>query len=349
MDISQHIIPAGATVREALGKLNTLSGGNMTLFAVDAEDKLVGSLTDSDIRRALTAGASLDAAVYEVCNRNSLRIVSAQTRFATAAEAKRRGISLIPVVEDGCITDILDFRRLRHLLPIDAVLMAGGRGERLRPMTLTTPKPLLPIGGKPIIDYNVDALIECGVENVFVTVNYLREQLQEHFRLPRRFAGREVSVSCVEEPAPLGTMGSLALVDGLTHDTVLVMNSDLLTNIDFVKMYERHITTDALITVAAVPYTVNIPFAIMEHDGDRVLGLQEKPTYNYLANAGVYMMNRDVVARISKGERLDAPDLISQIIAEGGKVSYFTIDGIWMDIGSPSDFRTADEMMRGKH
>ncbi|MCM1152120.1 MAG: sugar phosphate nucleotidyltransferase [Muribaculum sp.] len=345
-EISRHIIPGKENIREALSRLNSLSGGNMTLFAVDEEGKLCGSLTDGDIRRAITSGGSLDGTVASVCNRGCLRITSAQDRYPVSLRAKALGISLIPVVdESGYIRDIADMHRMKALLPIDAVLMAGGRGERLRPLTATTPKPLLKVGGRPIIDYNIEALVLHGVKSIHVTVNYLKEQITEHFERPATYGGASVKVNCVAEPFRLGTMGSLALVSGLTQGDVLVMNSDLLTNIDFAAMYEHHRNTGAELTMAVTPYSVNVPFAIVRHEGDRVTSLQEKPTYNYLANAGVYMMKRRVAEAIPKGEYLDAPDLVETLIGEGKRVGYYTIEGTWIDIGSPDDYRAADALM----
>lgn len=343
--IYNHLIRTEESLRAAFEKLNVLSGGNMTLFAVDSAEKLVGSMTDGDLRRAVIAGSSLDDTVGSACNRNCMRLGPEDNKYLKITEARKKGIAMLPVVNaDGEITELLDLRKIKAALPIDAVLMAGGKGERLRPLTLDCPKPLLEVGGKPIIDYNVDELLANGVKKVFVTVNYLKEQIKKHFS-SEKYVGK---VECVEEPKRLGTMGSLALVDGLTEENVLVMNSDLLTTLSFEEMYLRHIESGAALTVAAIPYTVSIPFAILRTEGREVKGLAEKPTYNYFANAGVYIMRREIVSGIEKGEYLDAPDLIEQLIADGKKVEYFPIDGTWVDIGSPDDYRYANELMRGR-
>ncbi len=336
-DINRHIISQEATLREAFSKLNLLSGDNMTLFAVDADRVLIGSLTDGDLRRAITSGRELDSRVADCCRRDCMTAGTGDERYAKVSEARRRGVSLLPIIDNGRLTGLLDLRHIKTVLPIDAVLMAGGRGERLRPLTLTTPKPLLKVGEKAIIDHNVDELMACGVDNIYVTVNYLKEQIIRHFA-DARYAGR---VRCIEEPKRLGTMGSLALCPGLRHDTVLVMNSDLLTSLSFEKMWLRHIENGNALTMAAVPYTVSVPFAIVEADGLSIKGLTEKPTYNYFANAGVYMMRRDIAEAIPEDEYLDAPDLVTQLIEKGEKVEYFPIDGRWIDIGSPDDYRQA--------
>lgn len=338
----RHLISSGATLREAFSRLNDLSGGTMTLFVTDAEGRLIGSLTDGDLRRAVIASAPLDAPVEHVCRRPCMSVAPDSDAYGIVREARNRGIQLLPVTDrDGRVERLLDLRHLRTLLPLDAVLMAGGRGERLRPLTLDRPKPLLPVGGKPIIDYNIDELHANGITSIFVTVNYLKEQIAEHFR------ERDCGVECVEEPCRLGTMGSVALVEGLRHDNLIVMNSDLLTNLDFERMYLQHIDSGATLTMAVIPYNVSIPFAIVRHEGRRITGLTEKPTYNYYANAGVYIMRREVVDLIPRGEYLDAPDLVEQLIERGHRVEYFPIDGTWVDIGSPDDYRYADELMQG--
>ena len=341
-DSSIHAISVTATVRQALRALNDLSGETMTLFALDSRDVLCGTVTDGDIRRALIAGASLDDTLEQVMHRDFRALHPGDDAFTLLPRLRKQGIILVPVLDEkGGIKDIIDLRTARTRLPVDAVLMAGGRGERLRPLTLETPKPLLKVGGKPIIDYNIEELAVCGIDNIFVTVNYLRTQIEEHFALP--VAG--VQVQCVAEPARLGTIGSLALIKDFVHNDVLVMNSDLLTTLDFEKMFIHHRNSGAMLTVAAIPYTVSVPYAIMQTEGDRVTGLAEKPTFNYFANAGVYMMQRKCISRITPGVALDAPDFIEMLIADGAKVAYFPVEGTWIDIGSPDDFRYANELM----
>lgn len=344
--LTMHAIDSKASVRETLSALNRLSGDSMTLFAIGEDGILKGTITDGDIRRALIAGAALEDSAESVAHRDFMACSTHDNPGMAVAKARRLRIDLLPVVADGFVTDIIDLRKIKTILPIDAVLMAGGRGERLRPLTLDTPKPLLKVGGKAIIDYNVGELEACGVENIYVTVNYLAEKIESHFH------GREgrACVECVREPKRLGTMGSLALIDTLRHDDILVMNSDLLTNLDFEQMYLHHLKNGADLTVAAVPYTVSVPFAIMQLDGVRVTGLSEKPTFNYFANAGVYILKRSLLAMIERGEYLDAPDFMEKLIGEGLNVSCFPVKGTWIDIGSPDDYRYANELMntRGK-
>lgn len=343
--LSRHAIRSRATVREALVALNNLSGDSMTVFVVDDDGRMVGSLTDGDIRRAIIAGSTTDDKVADIAFRNFIWLAadaSPKEKYATVGKARKRHINLLPILSEGKLTGILDLRKIKSAIPVDAVLMAGGRGERLRPLTLSTPKPLLEVGGKPIIDYNVESLLRHGVENIFVTVNYLKEQIIEHFADPKW----EGKVKCIEEPCRLGTMGSVALIDDFKSDHVIVMNSDLLTNIDFDRLWRHHVECEARLTMSTVPYTVSVPFAILRTDGDRVTGLEEKPTFNHFANAGIYMIDREALASIKKGEYLDAPDFVENLIKNWQKVSHYSIEGTWIDIGSPDDFRYANEITR---
>ncbi len=344
--LKQHLINTDSTVRSALETLNSISGLSMTLFAVDEDRRLSGTVTGGDIRRALLRGVSLESPVTEAMNTSFTAIASSEETTRKVAEGKRRHLKLLPVTEDGILTDIIDLDNLRAFLPIDVVMMAGGRGERLRPLTLITPKPLLKIGGKSIIDRNIEILEQFGISEVYVTVNYMHEKIEEHFsERNSSVPAPRAHVKCVLEPRRLGTLGSVALAEGLRYDNVLIMNSDLLTSIDFEKMWKHHVSSGADITIGAVPYTVSVPFAIMETEGTVVKGLVEKPTYNYFANAGVYIMRRELIKRIPVGEYLDAPDFITSIINDGGHVEYFPIEGRWIDIGSPDDFRAANELI----
>ncbi len=340
--LRRHAVSVRSNVRDALAAINRLSGESMTLFAIDDAGNLVGTVTDGDVRRALIAGADISDSVESVMHRDYLYLTPGEDWCLRIAEGRRRRLTLLPVVRCGHIIDIVDLSAIKTRLPIDAVLMAGGKGERLRPLTQDTPKPLLTVGEKAIIDYNVDELERCGVERIFVTVNYLAHKIESHFR---QRTGR-AKVTCIREPKRLGTMGSMALIDGIHSDNVLLMNSDLLTTLDFEEMYLHHVRSGADLTMAAVPYTVSVPFAIMKMEGKRVKGLEEKPTYNYFANGGVYLMKSSLLSRIVAGEYLDAPDFITSLIADGREVGCYPIEGTWIDIGSPDDYRYANDLMK---
>jgi NDP-sugar pyrophosphorylase family protein len=220
--------------------------------------------------------------------------------------------------------------------------MAGGKGERLRPLTEKTPKPLLPVGGKAIIDHNIDRLIANGVKHINVTVNYLGEQLEEHFAEPRG----EVLVHTVREPKYLGTIGSIRFVKEFYNDTILVMNSDLFTNINYEDFFLHFKEHDAEMSVAAVPYTVSVPYRIFDLDARDIQGLVEKPTYNYYANAGIYLIKKSALDEIPEDTFFNATDLIEKLIAENKKVIRFPLNGTWIDIGNPQEYQKANELVK---
>ena len=342
--MNRHLISSEASLLDALRKLNELSGSTMTLFAVDSSGRVYGTVTDGDIRRALLAGARPEGPVAAAANRNFSYVRGERPDVACLRELRLKGIRLVPRLDDeGCLAGIIDLNATPSMLPLRALLMAGGKGERLRPLTLTTPKPLLEIDGKAIIDYNVEALAAVGVADITVSTAYMADAIDAHFAAP--VAG--VQVRTVRESQPLGTIGAASLLDWPDDGgDALVMNSDLLTTISFEEMYLHHKAQDADITIAAIPYAVSVPYAILTTDGARVTGREEKPSYSHYANAGIYMMRPGVLRSVPPGERTDATDLIERVIASGGRVAYYVIRGTWIDVGSPTDFRQASELMR---
>lgn len=344
----KYLIAADSTLRDALSRINSLSGGEMTLFVIDSPDtkRVVGTLTDGDIRRAILRGYTLESPVSDAMFTGFKRLVDNDSdQVDTIRDIRSQGISLVPVVDGaGRLVRVADLNRQSTRLPLSAILMAGGKGERLRPMTLSTPKPLLLIDGKPIIDYNIEALLRAGITDITVSTRYLAEQIHAHFANP---VAPGVTVRCVTETKPLGTIGSAALVPHAKGASTLVMNSDLLTTVSFEDMYLKHRDSRADITIGVIPYQVSVPYAILTTGTDGlVTGIEEKPAYSYYANAGIYIFANDLLDTLSPDSRTDATDLIEQAIADGRRVVYHIINGTWIDVGSPTDFRQAEELMR---
>lgn len=339
--MNRHIIPHTHTILQALEMLNSLSGGAMTLFVTDGSNHMMGSLTDGDIRRGLLSGHNPTDTVESVMHRSFCALRGPEVDVEQLRNIRERGLRLIPVLApDGTVIRIIDTTVTPSCLPVTAILMAGGKGERLRPLTLTTPKPLLEVGGIPIIDHNIHALARAGVKNIYVTVNYLADQIEAHFANP--VAG--VKVHCVRESKPLGTIGSAKLAPVPEHGVTTIMNSDLLTDVSLEDMYLTHISEQAAITIAAIPYNVSVPYAILTTQGHTVTALEEKPSYAFYANAGIYMINNELIHDIPADTRMDATDLIEKAINNHLKVAYFPISGTWLDIGSPADYRHACEL-----
>lgn len=344
---NRHSISSMATILQALEKLNTLPGGRLTLFVVDASNKVCGTLTDGDVRRALLKGISLNDACISAAHAPFRSVLADKVDVALLRRYRSEGITLVPALDsEGCLVDIIDLYHHHSMLPLSAILMAGGKGERLRPATLTTPKPLLTIEGKAIIDYNIEALAACGITDITVATGYLAHKLEEHFSTP--VAGVDVKTVC--ETSPLGTIGAATLCECIQRDgNTLIMNSDLLTTISFEEMYLTHVERNADITIAAIPYQVSVPFAILSTDDTdkfRVTALAEKPSYSYYANAGIYIINNEILRTLTPGERCDATTLIERALADNRLVTYYPIKGTWIDVGTPVDFRQAAELMK---
>jgi dTDP-glucose pyrophosphorylase len=343
MAMNQYVIKENATLLEALHQLNLLSGKQMVLLVTNECDVMTGTLTDGDVRRALLGGVSLNAQVKEAMHRNFKAIKTKDVDVVMMRNCRINGVGILPHLnDDGTIKTVYDLTKTKAVLPLSAILMAGGKGERLRPLTLNTPKPLLEIGGKAIIDYNIEALASVGIDDITVTTRYLADQIHAHFSTP--VAG--VKVKCVTETLPLGTIGAASLVSRSEEGNTLVMNSDLLTTISFEEMYMRHIEEQAEVTIAAIPYVVSVPYAILTTDGAQVKGIEEKPSYSYYANAGIYIFSNKLLNTVPSDSRTDATDLIEQAINNGLKVVYYPINGTWIDVGSPNDFKQAQDLMR---
>jgi len=338
--INKHIIHFKQTLATALQMLNDL-GEDLTLFVVNDEEQLMGTLTDGDVRRGLLGGLKIEDEVTRFMRDKFRYIHKNDYKVTDITKAKELGIQILPVVDEKKrICKLINFSTHKSYLPVDAVIMAGGEGIRLRPLTEKLPKPLLTIGDKPIMEHGVDRLIQYGVENVTVSINYLGDKLIEYFGDGSR---KGISVSYVRETEKLGTIGSLSLVENISNDHILLMNSDLLTNIDLEEFFNEYESKEADMSVACIPYTVNIPYAILDTDHENVLGLKEKPNLTYHSNAGIYLIRKKHVERIPKGKFFNATDLIDNLIADNKKVTYYPILGYWLDIGKMDDFNKAQE------
>lgn len=329
---------------EALSQINDLAPEPLVLFVVDKEQRMVGTLTDGDSRRALIAGASVEDKAEIIMHRNfNYMRFDDINNVLEIRHQKEMQMKLVPILdEERHIVDIINLEMFKTRLPVDAVLMAGGKGERLRPLTEKTPKPLLPVGNKAIIDHNVDRLINYGVRHISVTVNYLKEQIEEHYQEPRN----GVKILTVREPKFLGTIGGIKYVPKFFNDTVLLMNSDVFTNIDYEDFYLHFQQHDTEMSVAAIPYNVSIPYGIMDLDGRNILGLLEKPKYTYYANAGIYLIKRRALDEIPDNTFFNATDLVEKLISEGKKVIRYPLNGTWIDIGNPQEYQKAQDLVK---
>lgn len=342
-DFQRYILADTATIKDALIAMNNLSADIQTLFVVNNQHRMIGSLTDGDIRRGLIRGLQVTDNVKEIIQKEFKFILEYDKDVLAVKKIRDSKIELLPCLnKNGQIVKVYNLKKLKSLLPVDAVLMAGGKGERLRPLTEKTPKPLLKVGEKAIIDYNVEALISHGIENISVTTNYLGEQIEAHFSEPLD----GIKVNCVKEPTFLGTIGSIKFVEKFDNDTVLVMNSDLFTNINYEDFYLHFLQNEADMSVAAVPYSLSVPYGIFELEGRNIKGVAEKPVYNYYANAGIYLIRKKLLDLIPQDTFFNATDLMDLLVSQRYKVIRFPLIGYWIDIGKHEDYNKAQDFVK---
>jgi NDP-sugar pyrophosphorylase family protein len=243
--------------------------------------------------------------------------------------------------KDRTIIDVVDLQLCKGLLPIDVVLMAGGKGERLRPITDNLPKPLVKVGDKEIIKRNIERLANFGVKNFNIALRHLSDKIIHSIEGEKY---HHLLINYVKEEKALGTIGAVRLINSFYNNNIIVMNSDLLTNIDFSELYHTFVQEGADMAVATIPYYVNVPYAIMEIDqNNRIKTLNEKPRYTYYANAGIYLFRKEMQGFIPENQEFDATDFIETLISNGKKVISFPILSYWLDIGRLEEYYKAQE------
>jgi len=341
-DFSNHTIRKTATVIEALKQLNELPT-TLTLFVLDEADRLVGTLTDGDIRRGFIKGLTTNNTVDEFMQR-TFQVVRSGFSVSDFRQIKQKGIRLLPVVDnEGHIEKVYDLRLQQSILPVSCMIMAGGRGERLRPLTDTTPKPMLPLGGKPIIEHTIDRLITYGITTFYISVKYLGQQIMDYLG---DGSAKGVTIRYVCEETPLGTAGALSLVDSFETDHILLMNSDLFTNADIEELYLAALESEAWAAVATVPYSTKIPYGIFTTTNQFITGLKEKPVYTHYANAGIYMIDKRALHYLPKNQFYNITDLLEDLLAKELPVVHNPIVGYWIDIGQYQDYVNAQEIVK---
>jgi dTDP-glucose pyrophosphorylase len=334
----EHLILSGSKVKEALLKFNELSP-DAILFVVDINDVLIGALTDGDVRRGLLKGFTIDSFVEEIIQDNPRYITKGENNLEKIIAYREGDFRVVPVVDENRkVVNVINFRNIRSYLPIDAVIMAGGRGQRLQPLTDTTPKPLLKVGNKAIMEHNLDRLALFGIDDFWVSVKYLGEQIEDYFG---NGENKNIKIEYVWENDPLGTIGAVSQIKNFEHDYILITNSDLLTNIDYEQFFLEFLRQDADLAVLTIPYQVNIPYAVLETNSGQVKSFKEKPTYTYYSNGGIYLIKKEMLDYIPKDTFFNATDLMEKLINSNFKVISFPFLGYWLDVGKHDDFEKA--------
>lgn len=341
-------IGARATLKQAIEKLTELN--ERTLFVTENDLTLLGAITDGDIRRALLRGASLVDAVTSVMAKSPLCVPD---DLPDKAERLRelfleKEVFHIPLVDSrGRIVTIVFLREFiggrpgsmivpAEPIAVPVVIMAGGKGKRLDAFTSVLPKPLIPYGGVPVIEVVMRKFFEAGARKFHITVNYRKEVLLAYFAKK----AKDFDILWTEEPAPLGSAGGLKLLEGDLGGTFIVSNCDIIFDLDVADLLASHRASRAAMTIVASRRTFNVPFGVIETDADgQLVSLAEKPQHNYLVNAGIYVMEPEVLGQIHANEALSMDSLVRRVSDAGGTVHVYTSKGTWYDIGNWVDYR----------
>lgn len=333
-DLSIH---PGTSIRDALSQLDR--SRRQVVFVEDDEGRLVGAVSDGDIRRGLLANASLEDRVDRVMNTNPASVPPTATQETVDQLKADRGIRVVAVVDDSRIVDIVgEGEHIATPLPTSVVLMAGGRGQRLYPITKDIPKPLVPLGDTPMIDIILDRLHGQGFRRVHVSVNHLGHLIEQHLG---DGSAHGLEITYLHEPMPLGTAGAMAQLRGEIDAPFVVMNSDLLTDVDLRRMLGFHVDTKADATIGAREYGFEIPYGVIRREGDRVIGLAEKPYHSELVSAGIYVLDPTALEVLEQDEYCDMPTLLSRLMDADRSVAAYEIREEWIDVGRPEDLERA--------
>jgi dTDP-glucose pyrophosphorylase/CBS domain-containing protein len=343
--LSTFAVEAETSMRQVLAVID--ANGEGVALVLDPDRRLLGIVTDGDIRRAILAEANFEAPVSEFLGRKTgVATGPALTAPADMSEPDLvrlmnvRLVRHLPLVEEtGRVAGLALLSELakESHLPIQAVVMAGGFGQRLRPLTEDLPKPLLPVGDKPVIERIVGQLRDSGIRRVNVTTHYHADKIEDHLGDGDAYG---IEVAYTHETEPRGTAGALSALRG-GDEPLLVVNGDILTAVDFRAMLNFHREHGSDITVGVRKYEVAVPFGVFDVNGARVEGLREKPTYSLFINAGIYLLEPAVLDLIPETDRTDMTDLIQKIIDRDGVVTSFPIHEYWLDIGQLQDYMRA--------
>ncbi len=340
-ELARCIVRSDASIRDGLEAIDRGAGG--IVLVVDQGGRLVAIATDGDLRRALLAGSSLDDALAPIANERFVAVDTAQSRVDVLDLLRGRRISAIPVVDQAgrpvALHQVHGF--LRHEPRANhALIMAGGLGTRLRPLTEDVPKPMLRVAGRPIIERIVLHLVGFGIEHISISVGYLAEVIEAHFGDGSAFGA---SIDYLREDEPLGTAGALGLLPAPPEAPLLVVNGDLVTSVDVDAMLAAHGRGGFAATIGTRRYLHTVPFGCIVRDGERVIAIEEKPTLSREVNAGIYVLEPWVVDLVARGEQVSMLDVLARVIDRDEAVGAFEVDDDWLDVGQREQLRRAQE------
>ena len=339
-NVQDYLIGPQAAIFDAIACINR--SGLQIALVVDDAGRLMGTLTDGDIRRALLRNLPLTQPVVDVMTRHPRLAPAGSDDAKLFRMMQALQIRHLPLVDEN--GRVVGLRTLAGLLqtprrPNRVVLMAGGLGVRLHPLTRTVPKPMLSVGGKPLLETILETFIDYGFWRFSISLNYLAETIVGHFGDGSRWG---VEIEYLREPARMGTAGSLTLLGERPAEPFIVMNGDILTAVDFGQLLQFHLDNEAMATMALHEYSLQVPYGVVQVEDHRLVGITEKPIHHHFINAGIYVLDPQVLDRVPKETLFDMPDLFRQLILEGRTTVAFPIREYWLDIGQPQDLQRAE-------
>lgn len=331
-----------SSIREVI---DVLEKGGIQFAHVVLHDKLLGVISDGDVRRALLSGKTLDSPAEQCMTADFAFVIDDQTSAEKFSEFMRLGLNRLPVLRKDGTLDHLLIRSPKQFDSISysnqVVIMAGGKGQRLRPLTEKLPKPLVEVGGEKLIDLVITRCVRNGFKNILISVNYLKELIIEHVGDGNKSGA---NVSYLEESEPLGTAGALGLIQPQPVEPFIVLNADVLHKVNLAELMRTHLQSRNIVTICARIYETQIPFGVISTEGSKVVGLEEKPILNHMINAGIYVVNPEVLELIKENEYLDMTTLIESVITGAHKVGIYPVDNDWLDVGSHASLAKAREL-----
>ncbi|HEX5330601.1 nucleotidyltransferase family protein [Sulfuricurvum sp.] len=334
-----------STIRDALQIIN--NGAMQMAVVVNSEGKLLGTVTDGDIRRGLLNNLRLEDSVETILHTTPTVATLSDTKEDILQKALAKKLHQIPIVDEEY--RVLGIQEINDLIkpatkPNMVVLMVGGLGSRLRPLTEETPKPMLKVGNKPILQTIVEKFAEYGFNEIVLCVNYKSHIIQDYFGDGSAFG---VNITYIFEEERMGTAGALSLLTTLPNEPFFVMNGDLLTNINFDHLCNYHLTQNAMATMCVREYDFQVPYGVVNMEGNTILSIQEKPVHKFFVSAGIYMLNPDVIRYIPKNQFYDMPSLFEALIQQDQKAVSFPIREYWLDIGQMEEYERANQEYAG--
>ena len=337
-DFKEYLLYENSNLHDALKRLDYLAE-DAIIFVVDDNQILKGSLTDGDIRRGLIQGLNLESSLMQFVKPEPKFIDKSQYTLKEIISYRKNDYRVIPVLDaERRVVNIINFREQNSYLPLDAVIMAGGKGSRLMPLTEKVPKPLLKVGDQCIIDHNVNRLRKFGVDDFWISLGHFGDQIRDHFTERNNLNS---NFNFVLEDSPLGTIGAVRTIDNFQHDYILITNSDILTTLDYEEFFLDFLEKQADMGVVTIPYQIDVPYAVMETANHHVISFKEKPSYTYYSNGGIYLLRKSVLNLIPTNAFFNSTDLMQKVLDKGMKLISFPNRSYWLDIGKHEDYKKA--------